>query len=53
MPRKKKDEQPKPPHEMTDEELAQRVFPPAVLEQLKRIANPEPKDTHSSPSKDK
>ena len=53
MPRKKKDEQPKPPHEMTSEELAKKVFPPDVLEQLKRIANPETKQADSSPPKDR
>lgn len=45
MPRKKPE---KPPSEMTSEELAQKVFPPALLEQLKRIANPEPKQTKPS-----
>lgn len=44
---------PKKPHEMTSEELAKKVFPPQVLEQLKAIANPEPKQTHPSPSKDR
>ena len=47
MPRKKK-EQPKLPHDMTTEELAKKVFPPKVLEELKKIANPQPsqpKDT--------
>ena len=53
MPRKKKEQPQKLPHEMTTEELAQKVFPPDVLEQLKRIANPEPKQKLSSPPKDK
>lgn len=51
MPRKK--QQPKPPHEMTSEELAKKVFPPDVLEQLKHIANPEFQPKSPSPSKDK
>jgi hypothetical protein len=36
MPRKKKE-----PKDMTSEELARRVFPPKVLAELKKIANPE------------
>ena len=51
MTRKK--EQPKLPHDMTSEELAKRVFPPTVLEQLKHIANPEPKQVPPSPPKDR
>ena len=41
MPRKK--EPPKQPIDMTTEELAQRVFPPNVLEKLKELAAQEPK----------
>ena len=33
MPRKKKQ-----PKDMTSEELARKVFPPAVLKELKRVA---------------
>ena len=50
MPRKKPE---KLPHDMTSEELARKVFPPDVLEQLKRIANPEPKQVPPSPLKDR
>ena len=35
MPRKKKE---KDPNEMTTEELARKLFPPAVIEEVKRIA---------------
>ena len=38
MPRK-----PKKPTDMTGEELAKKVFPPKVLKQLKKIANPSPR----------
>ena len=34
MPRKKKE-----PKDMTTEELARRIFPPKVLQELKRIAH--------------
>ena len=36
MPRKKK-----AVNDMTTEELAKKVFPPKVLKELKRIANPD------------
>jgi hypothetical protein len=39
MPKSKKH-----PKDMTTEELAQKVFHPKVLKELKKIANPEKKD---------
>lgn len=47
MPSKKKD---KLPHDMTTEELAKKVFPPAVLDQLKQILQEadQPKSQKSS-----
>jgi ATP-dependent protease Clp ATPase subunit len=46
MPEKKKR---KPAHQMTGEEIAKRVFPPAVHEHLKRVANPEPNSKPAAP----
>ena len=37
MPKKKKSD--KKPHDMTSEELAKKVFPKKVLDELKRVAH--------------
>ena len=47
MPRKKKKA-----HEMTTDELAKRVFPKKVVDEVRRIANPEPKPKRSSHKRD-
>ena len=50
MPRKK--DPPKQPIDMTTEELAQRVFPPKVLEKLKKIAAQEQSQPRNQSSQD-
>ncbi|MBI4213262.1 MAG: hypothetical protein HY534_03055 [Chloroflexi bacterium] len=50
MPKK---EQPKKrATEMTDDELAKRIFPPKVLEELKRVAAQEPTQKRKSSSQE-
>ncbi|HEY8767327.1 MAG TPA: hypothetical protein VIP09_08710 [Dehalococcoidia bacterium] len=38
-------------HEMTTDELAHRVFPHKVVQELRRVANPEPKPRSAKPAR--
>ncbi|MBI4213615.1 MAG: hypothetical protein HY534_04830 [Chloroflexi bacterium] len=48
----KKDQPKKRATDMTDEELARRIFPPKVLEMLKEVAAQEPKQPRKSSSQE-
>ncbi len=38
-------------HEMTTDELAHKVFPHKVVQELRRVANPEPKPGAAKPTR--
>jgi hypothetical protein len=38
-------------HEMTTDELAHRVFPHKVVQEIRRVANPEPKPRTPKPKR--